>query len=1779
VKQRACRSDVARRAFAALLALAISGCFQSSYDVQCEPNGGAIDVTWTPDAAFDRWRIYRVVAGGELQPHAEAEGAAWSDAAVEPGVEYHYVVRPIGADGGDVEGVGSCSATAGEGANGPAVASAPVCRAKNAKVDLAWSTVPDAIGYRVLRSEADGAFTSLGETVDPVWSDLSAANGVAYRYALVTLGAGGSEAAPSAACDATPRDPAVGDPEAPPAVADLRCRVKASKANLTWAAADGATRYRVERTTGAGPFLSIGETTETTFADFGLYLGNAYDYRVVALGPTGLASAPSDACGVTPGSRGGVAENRAPLIISTPVLSGRVGVEYVYPAAASDPDVADVLRFALRSGPEGLTIDPATGAIRWTPAAIGAFAVEIEVVDGRGGSDRQSFTIGVSERGVANALPIADPGVDRVVDLEPGAESAVVRLDASGSRDTDGYVAAYAWTGAIDPDDVTSPSIELPLGEHAFVLTVVDNAGATSAPANVIVQVRRQPRPPTLSVTPAVATLAAGETLVLDVQGSDPDGTVVTLAAYPALRNASFASSPAVQAEGAFRFTPDFDQAGTYLVRFKARDATGLWASQTAEITVTPGNRAPVLGVPAAAEVEAGRELVLGITASDPDLDPVVVTASDVPANALFLPGTRSLTFQPASDQVGTYTVAFVASDGRVSTAPQSVVITVVPPSDGATPLVLEVDPPASPNFAASARITGRVNLAPGGESPIATTPLITGVSPANGVQGATLDVVLTGESTGPRAPNFVAGASTAAFGDGVTVESLTVDSPSRAVARVRIDPTAALGPRQITVTAGDETIESVLAFDVALGRARIEGRLVDEATGQPIAGAVVAIEGSAARTTTGLDGSFSFDEVPPGTSQLLILPPNHAPIRREITALAGQSLALEGIESAATVFDPTAPASATLLSVLGRGATSASPTLGREALKEMIVDTLLVVGGNEAGALDEYDNQISTLVQGDGFVSVSDFGTGYVADQFQRGESFALTDILLTLGLGLAWEGGPPLTITEWIDALQEQVDAAWANPAAPDSKYAIVLFNRGPRLSPEPPRLSTSTRLNPLQAHLLSTSLLTYAFTADDDTFNSPSRFWRNFYAGRNARIEGQLARAQINGANLFFSGSAGILLGALEISAGRLGAGFARVAGIGFGGVTIAQQFAAAGVLYGELRRIIGFSAQDRAIPAPPILESAVLEYQPDETERVVVRFERSQSEPPSLTPFVYTLYRFDPNDDAARTIVDSRPGSQISLAFPELVDAAPPRGTWFYSITATRMQSAEDVIPTGELEQLRPFWTDPLLAGAEPVNTLGSVQRYTSDYSNAGSVIVAPPALLADVPEIDERVRGTRAPRARGRCRGRGLHGQRRVRRLVRRAALRVLPAERRAELRWNDPVLQPRPPVRAARTGRIDDDRARHRGAVPLARGPLRLRPAREPHRARSGAGDELGSVSAQRQALRGHPERPERPHARLGAGTERRTPRALRDLWRTARDVRPIVRPEHLSRRAARRAQRCESRSARGAAADSDVTRRCRLGARAHAGASQRDGPRRLFDSCRGRIGSFSCLPRDARAVGRDDGCGWRRVGGSRGRVHARRASVGPVDRGRGRSRRRGRAARVRDPGRRWRRGDHAALSRRDAGRTHRRRRLVQLFDPAFHPGRRHASRVDEQRARRRARVRRIRSVHLRQPAEARSRLDHAIRPFRTVAAQRRRVRAAPVDLGRASHLGLLAEGRGLHARLGARRMDRATPYRVYLAPVVDPESRRRARLQHPARQVPTHRIPVLPGRRRVPAA
>jgi hypothetical protein len=102
----------------------------------------------------------------------------------------------------------------------------------------------------------------------------------------------------------------------------------------------------------------------------------------------------------------------------------------------------------------------------------------------------------------------------------------------------------------------------------------------------------------------------------------------------------------------------------------------------------------------------------------------------------------------------------------------------------------------------AGSRDVSVTNPAPGGGTATETgaftvenpAPTLASITPASGNRRQTLDVTVTGT-------NFLVGVTTCSYGSGITVNSVSSVTLTQVTANVTIDPEAATGPRDITVT------------------------------------------------------------------------------------------------------------------------------------------------------------------------------------------------------------------------------------------------------------------------------------------------------------------------------------------------------------------------------------------------------------------------------------------------------------------------------------------------------------------------------------------------------------------------------------------------------------------------------------------------------------------------------------------------------------------------------------------------------------------------------------------------------------------------------------------------------------------------------------------------------------------------------------------------------------------------------------------------------------------
>ena len=89
-----------------------------------------------------------------------------------------------------------------------------------------------------------------------------------------------------------------------------------------------------------------------------------------------------------------VLEPEAIQIVSDPVTEAYDSIVYEYQLAVLNTQGGEA-NYYFNNAPAGMTIEPTSGLVTWTPAAAGVFPVEVVVMNAMGYSDTQSFSIRV----------------------------------------------------------------------------------------------------------------------------------------------------------------------------------------------------------------------------------------------------------------------------------------------------------------------------------------------------------------------------------------------------------------------------------------------------------------------------------------------------------------------------------------------------------------------------------------------------------------------------------------------------------------------------------------------------------------------------------------------------------------------------------------------------------------------------------------------------------------------------------------------------------------------------------------------------------------------------------------------------------------------------------------------------------------------------------------------------------------------------------------------------------------------------------------------------------------------------------------------------------------------------------------------------------------------------------------------------------------------------------------------------------------------------------------
>ncbi|MBF7073465.1 putative Ig domain-containing protein [Glaciecola sp. MH2013] len=376
-----------------------------------------------------------------------------------------------------------------------------------------------------------------------------------------------------------------------------------------------------------------------------------FDVTVLVSDVAGLSDSQSFSISV-------IERNIPPLITSQPIVSATATETYVYEVTASDGN-GDSLTFALGDFPEGLTIEPLSGIINWTPpeALIGSQqALSIIVTDQRGASGTQTFSILVKE---PNKAPVIT-----TQSLPPAQEDTLYVQTLIASDENMGDMLTFSATEAPGNLRIDAQSGEirwLPVnnnvGDNVVVLRVTDAAGLFDE-KSFTVNVQNSGDAPTISSEPGrFATV--GESFQYQVVATDPDNSPLSYSLINTPSNMLISNT------GLFTWVPNNAQVGSQPVTIRVTDVDGQTDEQSFSLLVGS------VSVPVAPIIESSPVTVATsntvyqylVVASDGNNDPLTYTALNSPLGLVINPNNGLIQWVPSAQQLGPQAITISVSD------------------------------------------------------------------------------------------------------------------------------------------------------------------------------------------------------------------------------------------------------------------------------------------------------------------------------------------------------------------------------------------------------------------------------------------------------------------------------------------------------------------------------------------------------------------------------------------------------------------------------------------------------------------------------------------------------------------------------------------------------------------------------------------------------------------------------------------------------------------------------------------------------------------------------------------------------------------------------------------------------------------------------------------------------------------------------------------------------------------------------------------------------------
>ena len=334
----------------------------------------------------------------------------------------------------------------------------------------------------------------------------------------------------------------------------------------------------------------------------------------------------------------------------------------------SDPD-GDALTLLSLTPPAHGTATINGSVVTYAPVSgyVGSDRFDYTIEDGHGGS--ASATVAITVNPLPNLPPIA---VDDTATTAAGAPVSIAVL--ANDNDPDGDALAVIAVTQPAGGSVTfaaggvtySPTAGF-AGVDGFSYTIGDGRGGR-ATATVTVTVTAAPNTPPIAVDDAATAAIGGPTTIAVLANdSDADGDALTISAVTQPTGGSVAISGSVLV-----YTPNAAFTGIGRFSYTIEDGRGGSATANVSVTVPTAPNQPPVATPDVAVTPVNTPVVLDVLAndSDPDGDPLAITAVTQPANGTVVISNNTLIYTPDPGFFGAFdTFTYTIDDGRGGSA------------------------------------------------------------------------------------------------------------------------------------------------------------------------------------------------------------------------------------------------------------------------------------------------------------------------------------------------------------------------------------------------------------------------------------------------------------------------------------------------------------------------------------------------------------------------------------------------------------------------------------------------------------------------------------------------------------------------------------------------------------------------------------------------------------------------------------------------------------------------------------------------------------------------------------------------------------------------------------------------------------------------------------------------------------------------------------------------------------------------------------------------------